>query len=127
MVNRIAESGTRSPINSTPPKQENIAKQSINQSKIVTSEMQETQKSEETWKEDLSPDKAKKMTESLNDFLETTSTKLRYEFHEKLEKYYVTLVNSETDQVVREIPNKKLMDMYASMLDFIGVLIDKKI
>lgn len=126
MVNRIAESSTNSPINFS-PRQENIDKLSIRESEVVTSEMQDTQKSEETWTEDLSPDKVKKMTESLNDFLETTSTKLRYEFHEKLEKYYVTLVDSETNQVVREIPNKKLMDMYASMLDFIGVLIDKKI
>jgi len=126
MVNRIVESGTNSPINFS-SKQENIGKITINESKIVTSEMQDIQKIEETLKEDLSPDKVKKMTESLNDFLETTSTKLRYEFHDKLEKYYVTLVDSETEQVVREIPNKKLMDMYASMLDFIGVLIDKKI
>jgi len=126
MVNRIAEKGTNSPINFS-PRQVNIDKLSISESEVVTLEMQDTQKSEETWTEDLSPDKVKKMTESLNEFLETTSTKLRYEFHEKLEKYYVTLVDSETDQVVREIPNKKLMDMYASMLDFIGVLIDKKI
>lgn len=126
MVNRIAERGTNSPVNFF-RRQENIDKLSISESEVVTLEMQDTQKSEETWIEDLSPDKVKKMTESLNEFLETTSTKLRYEFHEKLEKYYVTIVDSETEQVVREIPNKKLMDMYASMLDFIGVLIDKKI
>ena len=126
MVNRIAEKGTNSTINFS-PRQVNIDKLSISESEVVTLEMQDTQKSEETWTEDLSSDKVKKMTESLNEFLETTNTKLRYEFHEKLEKYYVTLVDSETEQVVREIPNKKLMDMYASMLDFIGVLIDKKI
>ena len=126
MVNRIAEKGTNSTIHFS-PRQVNIDKLSISDSEVVTLEMQDTQKSEETWTENLSPDKVKKMTESLNEFLETTSTKLRYEFHEKLEKYYVTLVDSETEQVVREIPNKKLMDMYASMLDFIGVLIDKKI
>lgn len=126
MVNRIAENGTNSPINFS-PKQENTSKKIVSESEVVTSNMQDTQKGEEVWKEDLSADKAKKMTASLNDFLETTSTKLRYEFHEKLEKYYVTLVNSETDEVVREVPDKKLMDMYASMLEFIGVLIDKKI
>ncbi|WP_277586017.1 flagellar protein FlaG [Psychrobacillus antarcticus] len=126
MVNRIAESGTNTAIIFS-NKQENIGKKTIIESKVTPSEMQDIQKSEETSKENLTPDKVKKMTESLNEFLETTSTKLRYEFHEKLEKYYVTLVDSETEQVVREIPNKKLMDMYASMLDFIGVLIDKKI
>jgi len=76
---------------------------------------------------DLPAEKAKKMTVSLNNLLETTNTKLRYEFHEKLERYYVTLVDSETDQVVREIPNKKLMDMYAAMLEFTGIFVDKKI
>ncbi|WP_419958138.1 flagellar protein FlaG [Psychrobacillus psychrotolerans] len=126
MVNRIAESSNNSAITFS-TKQENIGKQTIMESKMTPSEMPETQKSEETSKEHLTPDKTKKMTESLNEFLETTSTKLRYEFHEKLDKYYVTLVDSETDQVVREVPNKKLMDMYASMLEFIGVLIDKKI
>jgi len=126
MVNRIAENVINSPINFS-PKQENISEKIVSKSEVIPSNIQDIQKDEEVWKEDLSADKAKKMTASLNDFLETTSTKLRYEFHEKLEKYYVTLVDSETDQVVREVPNKKLMDMYASMLEFIGVLIDKKI
>ena len=126
MVNRIAENGTNSTINFS-HKKENVSIKSISESEHVILNAQDTQKSEEVWKENLSADKVKKMTKSLNDFLETTSTKLRYEFHEKLEKYYVTLVNSETDEVVREVPDKKLMDMYASMLEFIGVLIDKKI
>lgn len=126
MVNRTADSGTHVQINPS----KNISRVPVATTEEVSLiqevNTQETTK-ESSLNEDLSAGKVKKMTESLNEFLETTSTKLRYEFHEKLEKYYVTLVDSETDQVVREIPNKKLMDMYASMLDFIGVLIDKKI
>lgn len=76
---------------------------------------------------ELPAEKAKKVTDSLNKLLETTSTKLRYQYHEKLDKYYVTLVDSQTDKVVREIPNKKLMDIYAAMLDFVGVFVDEKI
>ena len=75
----------------------------------------------------LSAEKVQKITDSLNKLLETTSTKLRYQFHEKLDKYYVTLVDSKTDEVVREIPDKKLMDIYAAMLDFVGVFVDEKI
>lgn len=77
--------------------------------------------------QELPAEKAKKVTDSLNKLLETTTTKLRYQYHEKLDKYYVTLVDSQTDEVVREIPNKKLMDIYATMLDFVGVLVDEKI
>jgi len=126
MVNRTADSGTHVQINPS----KNISRVPVATTEEVSLiqevNTQETIK-QSSLNEDLSAGKVKKMTESLNEFLETTSTKLRYEFHEKLEKYYVTLVDSETDQVVREIPNKKLMDMYATMLDFIGVLIDKKI
>lgn len=77
---------------------------------------------------DLLPaEKAKKIAESMNKFLETTSTDLRFEFHKELKEYYVTLVNSKTHEVVKEIPSKKLMDMYAAMRDFVGFFIDKKI
>lgn len=75
----------------------------------------------------LSNAKAEKMTESMNKFLETTKTELRFKYHEELETYYVTLINSQTDEVVREIPSRKLMDMYAAMRDFLGLFVDKKI
>jgi len=125
MVNRTADVDTRVHIN--PSKNEGRVTVTNTKELSLRQEVSTVKNAKEPFKEDLTASKVRKMTESLNDFLETTSTKLRYEFHEKLEKYYVTLVDSETDQIVREIPNKKLMDMYASMLDFIGVLIDKKI
>lgn len=125
MVSRTADSGTLVQINAS--KNESHVPVKSTEEVSLTQEVRTVETVKESLHEDLSASKAKKMTESLNEFLETTSTKLRYEFHEKLEKYYVTLVDSETDQVVREVPNKKLMDMYASMLEFIGVLIDKKI
>lgn len=77
--------------------------------------------------EHLPSEKAKKMTESMNNFLESTDTELRFKYHEELKTYYVTLINSKTDEVVREIPSKKLMDMYAAMCDFVGLFVDKKI
>lgn len=77
--------------------------------------------------EHLPAEKAKKMTDSMNRFMESTSTNLRFQFHEELQEYYVTIVDSKTDEVVKEIPSKKLMDIYAAMRDFLGVLVDHKI
>lgn len=76
---------------------------------------------------ELSKDQAKSMVDGLNSFLEPTNTGVRYEYHEKLEKYYVTLVNRETDEVIREIPPKKLLDVYASMAELMGFIVDEKI
>ena len=71
--------------------------------------------------------KAKKMTESINRFMETTNTNLRFQFHEELKEYYVTIVDSKTNELIKEIPSKKLMDIYAAMRDFLGLMVDHKI
>ncbi|WP_298470778.1 flagellar protein FlaG [uncultured Psychrobacillus sp.] len=75
----------------------------------------------------LPAEKTKKMADSMNKFLETTSTEIRFKYHEELETYYVTLINAKTEEVIREIPSKKIMDMYASMRDLVGFIVDKKI
>ncbi|TWT27808.1 flagellar protein FlaG [Planomicrobium sp. CPCC 101110] len=65
--------------------------------------------------------------ESMNKFLEQSTSELKYQLHEKLNTYYVQLVDPKTDEVLREIPNKKFLDMYASMLELTGLVIDDKI
>lgn len=75
----------------------------------------------------LPADKAKQLTASMNTFLESANTQLRFKFHEKLNEYYVTIVDSKTDEVIREIPSKKLLDIHAAMREFVGLLVDRKI
>lgn len=72
-------------------------------------------------------EKVSKVVDSLNDFLTPTHTSLKFEYHEKLNEYYVTLVDDSTKEIVKEIPSKKMLDFYAAMKDFIGIMIDKKI
>ncbi|MFJ7932839.1 flagellar protein FlaG [Sporosarcina sp. NPDC096371] len=72
-------------------------------------------------------DKARQLTDSMNTFLASANTQLRFKFHDKLNEYYVTIVDSTTDEVIREIPSKKLMDIHAAMREFVGLLVDEKI
>lgn len=72
-------------------------------------------------------DKVAKVVDSLNDFLTPAQTSLKFEFHDKLNEYYVTLIDEKTKEVVKEIPSKKMLDFYAAMTEFIGVMMDKKI
>ena len=62
-----------------------------------------------------------------NSHLKTSKQYLKFEYHDQLNKYYVKVVNEETEEVVREIPPKKLLDMFAAIADAIGILVDKKI
>ncbi|MED1204392.1 flagellar protein FlaG [Heyndrickxia acidicola] len=68
-----------------------------------------------------------KVVDALNKFVSASSTHIQFKFHEKLKEYYVTIVNDQTNQVVQEIPSKKLLDIYAAMNDYLGMIMDKKV
>ncbi|MDX1806633.1 MAG: flagellar protein FlaG [Paenisporosarcina sp.] len=65
--------------------------------------------------------------EGMNEFLEPTSTNVMFQLHEKLDIYYAQVIDSKTDEVIREIPNKKFLDMYASMAELAGLMVDEKL
>ncbi|WP_273124408.1 flagellar protein FlaG [Bacillus weihaiensis] len=65
--------------------------------------------------------------EGLNEVLQPLNTHIKFELHEKLNEYYVTVVDDITNEVVREIPSKKWLDIYAAMTDFVGLIVDQKI
>lgn len=44
-----------------------------------------------------------------------------------LEEYYVTVVDQKTDKVLKKIPPKKMLDIYVSMAELMGILVDKKV
>jgi len=129
MVNRISETVSSGSSFEAKFKKENVdmsvetdlSIKSLPEKKITTNEAIEGEQNQ------LSSDKAKKLTDSMNEILEMTNTELRYQYHEDLDRYYVSVVNANTDEVIREIPSKKLMDIYAAMLDFAGILVDEKI
>jgi flagellar protein FlaG len=72
-------------------------------------------------------EKVEGIVESMNKFMEASPTALKFEFHEKLNEYYVKIIDEKTKEVVREIPPKKMLDFYAAMTEFIGLMVDKKI
>ncbi|HAQ07608.1 MAG TPA: flagellar biosynthesis protein FlaG [Bacillus bacterium] len=72
-------------------------------------------------------EKMEKVVEGLNKFLQQSQTALKFQYHEKLQEYYVTLVDEKTKEVVREIPPRKMLDFYAAMNEFLGLIVDKKI
>ncbi|NMA66573.1 MAG: flagellar protein FlaG [Clostridiaceae bacterium] len=51
---------------------------------------------------------------------------LQFSIHEKTKEIMVKIVDSETKEVIREIPPEKLLDMFASMLEFAGLLVDER-
>lgn len=91
-------------------------KDEVNESEAVQQKVQEADKQ-----------KIQEAVKGLNQFLQPSPTSIHFEYHEKLDEYYVKVIDDQTDETIREIPSKKLLDMYAKMLDFVGLMVDEKI
>ncbi|TYR76055.1 flagellar protein FlaG [Rossellomorea vietnamensis] len=80
-----------------------------------------------TTQEPVTKEKVEEVVTGVNEFLNASDTSIQFQFHEKLKEYYVTIVDNNSKEIVREIPAKKMLDMYAAMTEFIGLMVDKKI
>jgi len=68
-----------------------------------------------------------KAVDQLNQMIQTHHTALHFVLHDKLQSYYVQVIDTDSQQVLREIPSKKILDYYASMLQHMGLLVDDKV
>ena len=81
---------------------------------------------EETQQEKITKEMVQNRVEGMNEFLEPTTTAVKFLLHEDLNEYYVQVINPLREEVLKEIPNKKFLDMYASMAELMGIIVDEK-
>ena len=68
-----------------------------------------------------------KAVETMNKELEPSGKKLAYSIHERTNQILIKVIDIETNEVIKEIPDEKLMDMMADSCEASGILIDEKI
>lgn len=97
----------------------------------LLTEMMNKQSNQIETKEEESIASSKELIEEaikpLNDFFEIENRSIKFVLHDGLDEYYVQVVNTESKQVIREIPNKKILDAFYSMQKFLGMIVDEKI
>jgi len=71
------------------------------------------------------------MLKELQEVRKTHTTQLKFEYHEGLRDYFMSVVDSVTQEVLKEIPPKKLLDLYAAIQKNIGLdmglIVDQKV
>lgn len=68
-----------------------------------------------------------KAIEKANKSFEPFDRQFERSIHEKTNRTMVKVIDSSTGDVIREIPEEKLLDMVANMLEVAGILLDKKV
>ncbi len=53
-------------------------------------------------------------------------TRCEYSHHEDTNRVSIKVINSDTDEVIREIPPEKSLDMLQKMWEMAGILVDEK-
>lgn len=64
---------------------------------------------------------------AMNELIDMRFTSIQFERHDTLDRTIVRVIDRETDEVIKEIPPKEFLDMISSMLEFAGIIVDKKI
>jgi flagellar protein FlaG len=99
----------------------------INQEVIQIQNQNEGRQSDSIQQEPVTKEKMESVVRGMNEFLTVSNTHLKFEFHDELKEYYVTIIDDSTKEVIKEIPSKKVLDIYAAMTEFVGLMVDKKI
>lgn len=114
---------------------ENINKQNnmttVNNIKIESTKVESTDTKKSDTKEENEKAKQKEATkEKEKSQLQLVESKYnrKFEFsvHEKTNRVMIKVINTDDDQVIKEIPAEKMLDMIASMCEFAGLFLDKK-
>lgn len=66
------------------------------------------------------------MVEGLNRALQVVDRRLQFLVHDTTGRILVKVINRETDEVIREIPPEKILDLVGHIHRFLGLLIDEK-
>lgn len=70
--------------------------------------------------------KVEKVTENLNDLMDTMDTNLHFKIHYKTDELMVQVYDEKNKKLLREWPPHEFLDMMAKIHELEGTLVDKK-
>lgn len=77
--------------------------------------------------QEISKEKLEQAVNTINEFLQINHSASKFVFHDGLDRYFVQVVDTQTEEVVKEIPPKKLLDAFYEMQKLLGMIVDEKI
>lgn len=91
-------------------------------------ELLDTNKNDEDKQADkLTEKEREKLKERADKLFEALNTGLALKFHEKSGEWYAVIQNKITQEIIKEVPPKYMLDLEAKLKDMIGLFLDKRI
>lgn len=74
----------------------------------------------------FSKNTVKNAIDTANDSLKTSRTSARFKYHETTKQVSIKIIDDVTQEVIKEIPPEKSIEMVEKMLELSGILVDEK-
>lgn len=103
---------------------ENVNK---NKQPVEVSKQSENYKVEKNSNKQLSEKETIKLIEEANNTLVGYNTAAEYSIHEKTHQIMIKIINTETKEIIKEIPSEKILDLVAKFCEMAGLFVDEKI
>lgn len=68
----------------------------------------------------------KSVVDTANDLLKTNRTSAKFKYHEATKQVSIKIVDDVTQEVIKEIPPEKSIEMLEKMLEMTGILVDER-
>ena len=68
-----------------------------------------------------------KEIEKLHKEVDMDNTRVQFSIHEATKQIMVKVIDNHTEEIVKEIPPEKILDMVANMMERAGLIVDKKV
>lgn len=94
------------------------------QSGGANSQSQREDKEEVMKDKEVSPEKVKSAVEDINK--QIRSTRCSFKYHEETNRISITVIDKDTDEVIKEIPPEKTLDMIAKAWELAGLMVDER-
>lgn len=108
------------------PVESNAIHQSDKQQSYIKKNLDTEDKQEPIIVSKITKEELEQTVEKANQFLLGLKTQFDVKVHEGTGRTVVRLIDKQTEEVVKEIPPEKMLDVLASIWDSAGILVDRK-
>lgn len=70
-------------------------------------------------------DKIEALIEEVNEDLKPVNKEISYALHDKVNRYIITIKDKDSGEVIKEVPAKEQVDIFAKILESSGLLFDE--
>ncbi|ABX40698.1 flagellar protein FlaG [Lachnoclostridium phytofermentans] len=68
----------------------------------------------------------KSAVDKANQAMKHTQTRCEFSYHEPTKSISIKIIDEQTDEILREVPPEKVLDMIEKMWEMAGLLVDEK-